>query len=86
MLDLVKTNLGITGNYQDEAIQGYINEVKAFLIDGGISESVVNSNEVAGLISIGVKDLWNYGSGKSELSPYFFQRVEQLKGGLKNEL
>lgn len=78
MLEKVKKGLGITGEYQDETLQAYIDEVKQFMLDGGISESVVNSNESIGLIIRGVADLWNYGSGGTSLSPYFWQRVTQL--------
>jgi len=78
MLEKVKANLGITGTYQDATIQGWIDEVKQFLLDGGIDEDIVDSNTSAGIITIGVKDLWNYGSGDGTLSKYFFQRATQL--------
>ncbi len=78
MLEKVKANLGITGTYQNDTIQGYIDEVKLFMIDGGVSEKVVNSNKAIGVITRGVADLWNYGSGGTSLSPYFYQRVTQL--------
>ena len=42
MLEQVKANLGITGSYQDTTIQGYINEVKEFLMDGGVSKEIVD--------------------------------------------
>ncbi len=74
MLEQVKSNLGITGTFQDATIQGWINEVKQFLIDGGVLEN----NITEGIITIGVKDLWNYGSGDGSLSPYFYQRATQL--------
>lgn len=78
MLTKVKANLGITGSYQDTTIQGYIDEVKEFLMDGGVSEEIVNDISSAGVISRGVADLWNYGSGGAKLSPYFKQRAIQL--------
>lgn len=39
------------------------------------------------MLDAGVSDLWDYGSGNGEFSPYFFQRVTQLayKGGDGNE-
>lgn len=74
MLEKVKSNLGITGTYQDTTIQGYINEVKAFLIDGGVAEE----NITDGIVTRGVADLWNYGSGGTGFSPYFIQRATQL--------
>lgn len=78
VLNKVKSNLGITGSYQDTTIQGWIDEVKEFLLDGGIAKEIVDSENAAGIISIGVKDLWNYGSGDGALSKYFFQRATQL--------
>ena len=36
MLEKVKKSLGITGSYQDSTIQEYIDEVKQYLIDGGL--------------------------------------------------
>lgn len=76
VLTAVKNSLGITGNYQDATLTEYINEVKGYLKSAGVSEAVVNSEKSAGVISRGVSDLWNYGSGK--LSDYFYQRASQL--------
>ena len=78
ILQNVKNSLGITGTYQDDTIQTYIEEVQQYLIDGGISTTVANSEDVYGLIARGVADLWNYGSGEANLSPYFIQRAAQL--------
>lgn len=78
MLEKVKNMLGITGSYQDDTIQGYIDEVMQFLIEGGVSEQVVKADTSVGLIARGVADLWNYGSGGASLSQYFYQRVTQL--------
>ena len=78
ILEKVKSALGITGNYQDGTLQIYIDEVKDYMISAGVSESVVNSDMSAGVISRGVIDLWNYGSSGGKLSEYFYQRVTQL--------
>lgn len=78
MLEKVKTNLGITGTYQDKTIQGYIDEVKQFLLDGGVDKETVDAETSVGIITRGVADLWNYGSGGTSLSPYFLQRATQL--------
>lgn len=77
-LSKVKANLGITGTYQDATIQGYIDEVKQFLLDGGVESEVVDDESSVGIITRGVADLWNYGSGGTSLSPYFIQRAVQL--------
>lgn len=70
----VKKALGITGNYQDETLTQYIDEVKAFLVDAGVPEA----RQTSGVIARGVADLWNYGAGDGTLSSYFMVRATQL--------
>ncbi|WP_276768482.1 phage head-tail connector protein [Dielma fastidiosa] len=77
-LTKVKAMLGITGNYQDETLTSYIDEVKGFMSSAGVSKSVIESSLATGLIARGVSDLWNYGSGGASLSPYFLMRCSQL--------
>lgn len=77
-IESVKTSIGITGDYQDETIRAWIDEVVAFLTDAGVKES----NITTGIVARGVLDLWNYGSGDGRLSEYFMQRAAQL--ALKN--
>ena len=74
MLSKVKTLLNITGDYQDATISGYIDEVKSFLIEAGVSEAYID----AGIIARGVSDLWNYESGEGKFSQYFVWRANQL--------
>ncbi len=74
MLEDVKAALGITGTYQDAAIQQYINEVTAFLTDAGVQAANITS----GIVARGVADLWNYGGTEGKLSEYFMQRAAQL--------
>ena len=78
ILTKVKSALGITGTYQDATLNIYIDEVKAYMKDAGVLESIINSDVSAGVISRGVTDLWNYGSNTGKLSDYFYQRVSQL--------
>lgn len=78
ILEKVKTGLGITGDFQDEILRGYIEEVRAFLLDAGVAPEVVDAEASAGAITRGVADLWNYGVGEAALSPYFMQRAVQL--------
>lgn len=77
-LEKVKTLIGMTGAYQDETIQAYIDEVKEYLKGAGVAEDTVEASASAGIIARGVTDLWNYGAGEGELSPYFMQRAIQL--------
>lgn len=73
-LESVKDALGITGSYQDNALTEWINETVAFLKDAGVAENNITS----GIVSRGVADLWNYGSGDGQFSTYFMQRATQL--------
>ena len=77
-LDKVKSALGITGTYQDATLTIYIDEVKAYMKDAGVSTEVIESELSAGVIARGVTDLWNYNGGAGKLSDYFYQRVSQL--------
>lgn len=79
LLNEIKTGLNITGTYQDKTLSLYIDEVKNFLIDAGVSEEIINSSVSVGVITRGVSDLWNYGMGTANLSDYFMQRAFQLK-------
>lgn len=78
LLEKVKKALGIGGTYHDDTLTIYIDEVKSFMSFAGISDLTINSNIAVGVICRGVADLWNYGSGNTELSDYFKQRVAQL--------
>lgn len=80
MLEKVKKNLGITGTFQDDIIQGWIDEIKQLMIDGGIPSSIVNDIKSAGVIAKGIDDVYFQ---KTDLSKYFWQRATQL--ALKDE-
>ena len=83
LLAAVKKRIGITGDYQDDTISGHIQDVKDYMADSGVSDAVMESDAILGAVTRGESDLWDYGSGSGEFSPYFFQRVTQLtyKGG-----
>ena len=70
----VKKATGITGDYQDDTLQLWIDETLDFLRDAGVKES----NITIGIIARGVLDLWNYGAGDGKLSDYFMKRAVQL--------
>lgn len=73
-LEGVKNATGITGDYQDDTIQEWFDEVVDFLKDAGVSEAHITD----GIVARGVLDLWNYGAGEGKLSEYFKQRAAQL--------
>lgn len=75
MPEQVKKLLGITGKFQDETINGWIDEIKQLMIDGGISPSIVNDVKSAGVIAKGIDDVYFQ---KTNLSNYFWQRATQL--------
>lgn len=73
-IDNIKNALGITGDYQDDTIQEWIDEVVGFLKDAGVSEKNITN----GIVARGVSDLWHYGEGDGKLSTYFIMRASQL--------
>ena len=83
LLDRVKVGLfgSAAGEWRDEMLTVYINEVKDFMKRAGVSDATLNSEASVGCIMLGVNDLWNYSSGGVELSAYFKQRVIQLADG-----
>lgn len=81
LLIKVKQGIGMTGDYQDDTLLIYIDEVKDYMRNAGVPTSIINSNKSVGAIIRGVMDLWNYGSGDTSLSPYFKERVIQLRAG-----
>jgi hypothetical protein len=85
VLERVKAAMNITGDYQDAALTEFIVEVKAYLMDAGVADNVLESDVACGLIVRGVIDLWNYGAGDARLSNYFIQRTIQLASGDANE-
>lgn len=78
LLKKIKNVLGVTGDFNDEALEVLIMDVKYYLIDAGAHEIAVNSKAAVGAIARGVTDLWNLGSGTVNLSPYFKERAAQL--------
>ena len=74
----VKTALGIGGDYQNEALQIYIDEVITELIAAGVKIEVAESAAAVGCIACGVNDIWNYTSGGVKHSEYFNRRMVQL--------
>ena len=78
LLERIKSMLGITGTYQYSALENYIEEVKQYLVDGGVKQEIANAPTSAGVIARGVIDLWNYGAGDGKLSNYFKERAIQL--------
>lgn len=79
LLIKVKQGLGIGGNYQDKTLLIYIDEVKEYMLSAGVSKTTIESVKAVGAILRGVSDLWDYGSGSVGLSPYFKERVIQLR-------
>ena len=66
------------GNYNDEQLQIYIDEVIDELISAGVNTEVANSAAAVGCIACGVNDIWNYSAGGVKHSEYFNRRLIQL--------
>lgn len=66
------------GNYNDDTLTFYIEQVIEELVDGGVARSIAESNAAVGCIAVGVNDLWDYASGDVKHSDYFYKRMIQL--------
>lgn len=78
LLDGIKGRLGITGTYHDGLLLSFAEDVKAYMVSGGVLNRIVNDKASIGCIARGVADLWNYGAGDGKFSEVFYQRVIQL--------
>lgn len=78
LVEAIKTRLSITGNYHDALLLAYAEDVKAFMLSGGVAKIIIDSKKSIGVIARGVADLWNYGAGDGKFSEQFFQRMTQL--------
>lgn len=85
LLNEVKIRLGITGDFHDNLMSGYIADVKNFLKDAGVPNETLTSEASVGVITRGVSDSWNFGAGDGEFSKMFYQRAEQLRYTAKAE-
>jgi hypothetical protein len=78
LVNEIKKRLGITGTHHDLLLLAYANDTKEFMHSAGIPAEVVDSEASVGLISRGVADLWNLGSGQGVFSGFFKQRIAQM--------
>lgn len=88
LLSKVKTALLIEGDYHNDMLKLYIDEVLNYMRSAGVPDDVLQSERIIGAVARGVTDLWNFGAGNGKLSEYFYQRVTQLvlvKWGVDSE-
>ena len=80
LLAKVKSALGVTGDFTDDTITIYIDEVTDYMLRAGVPVAVINAS--AGVVARGVSDLWDNNGGNVKYSPYFHERVSQLALGV----
>lgn len=87
LLSAVKIGLfgSDAGTWRDGMLTTYIKEVKGYMKSAGVPQTVLDGDESAGCIMIGVNDLWNYSGGGVKFSPYFKERVVQLASGNRGD-
>lgn len=78
VLEKVKINIGITGEFHDNKIKGHIDFVRFLMEDAGVHDTVLQSENGISVLSRGVDDIWNYGQNNGDLSPLFYKRLIQL--------
>lgn len=72
-LEDVKKGLNITGDYNDNAIQLWMDAVIDYLRGAGVSEAHITP----GLVTRGVDDLWRYGGDGVKFSQAFQMMAAQ---------
>ena len=75
----IKKRFGYNTNHLDDVLKGYIADTIAFMVGAGVSETTARTTASVGCIFQGVNDLWNYSGGGVKFSPYFEQRLIQLR-------
>lgn len=70
----VKKGLNITGDYNDNAIQFWMDSVIDYLRGAGVPDEKIT----AGVVARGVDDLWRYGGDDVEFSKAFEMMAAQL--------
>lgn len=80
LLAKVKSALGVTGDFTDDTITIYIDEVTDYMLRAGVQMAVINAS--AGVVARGVSDLWDNNGGNVKYSAYFHERVSQLALGV----
>lgn len=78
LIEKIKVRLGITGDYHNDLLSAYADDVINYLRSGGVPSDILADERSIGVISRGVSDLWNLGSGDGRFSEVFFQRATQL--------
>lgn len=78
LLQEIKNRLSITDDFHNDLLMSFATDTKEYLRSAGVKDSVIESEKSIGVISRGVADLWNFGSGEGKFSEMFYQRAVQL--------
>lgn len=86
LLERVKVGLGNVPPHLDETISIYMMDILLDMIDSGVPITLIDldndsiDEKCVGAVVRGVSDTWNYGNGDTELSDYYYKRVDKLRG------
>ena len=84
VFDSVYAAMGFADKTNVNQIRPFYDDVVDFIQSAGITDNIILSGKVCGLIARGCMDLWDYGSGAGQLSDYFYKRLNQLKSRVRN--
>ena len=73
----IKAMMGITHDYSDDILIPLIDTTASFCKEAGVSESILESDKATGLLAIGAKDLYTFGSD-ARFSAIFGMMLTQL--------
>ena len=75
MLESVKSALGVSSDFMNATLSGYIDIVTAYMTRAGVSSELIADS--AFVVARGVNDIWN-NDGAAKFSPLFVDMVSQL--------
>lgn len=73
----IKALMGITHDFSDDVVLPLIDATANFCLEAGVAKSVLESDKAIGLLAIGAKDLYTFGSD-SKFSAVFGMMLTQL--------
>lgn len=68
ILEKVKTGLAVDGDYTDDTLKIKVMAVKQYMLNAGVSQSVLETDLGIATLTIGVNDIWSLGPGEIKFS------------------
>lgn len=71
LLEKVKAGLSVGGIYNDAQLAVKTGAVRQYMLNAGVTETLIQSDLGVAALTVGVMDLWNLSSGEVRFSEAF---------------